>query len=160
MSDHTEATAQLADELDSLAARVGALLGTDIQLGIAARAAERAAQIVAELDTGEHPDAAADDLLALLWPDDPPLEWWRTPLGLLVAPSAAREDAPGWSRSEAAAVLGVTPGTVAQLVARGTLDPAPGRGISRLSVLTRVVRLNRAPAEGAAPLRGKGAVIR
>lgn len=138
-----QAGAQLADELGGLAARIGAVLGTDLQLAATERAQARAHLLVAELADGDHPDATSDDLLALLWPDDPPLDWWRTPLGLLCAPTAAREDAPGWSRSEAAEVLGVSPGTVAQLVARGTLDPATGGGVGRRSVLTRVVRLAR-----------------
>lgn len=154
-----QAAAQLADELSALATRLGAVLGTDLQLMIGQRAQSRAAALVAELANGEQPDEIADDLLALLWPDDPPLDWWRTPLGLLLAPTAAREDAPGWSRAEAATVLGVTPGTVAQLSARGTLDPAPGGGISRLSVLTRVVRLHRVSVDGVTPRRGKEAVI-
>lgn len=143
-----EAGAQLPDELGALAARIGAVLGTDLQLALTQRAQDRAGLLVAELTDGDHPDATADDLLALLWPDDPPLDWWRTPLGLLCAPTAVREDAPGWSRSEAAEVLGVSPGTVAQLVARGTLEPADGGGINRRSVLARVVRLagQRAPA--------------
>lgn len=142
MTHQDLAVEQLTDELAALAARLGAVLGTDLQLAATDRAQARAGSLVAELESGEHPDATADDLLALLWPDDPPLDWWRSPLGLLCAPTAARDgDAPGWSRSEAAAVLGVTPGTVAQLVARGTLEPATDGGISRRSVLTRMVRL-------------------
>lgn len=144
-----DAATQLADELGSLAARIGAVLGIDLHLAIDQRARDRAAWLVAEMIDGEHPDEIAADLLALLWPDDPPLDWWRTPLGLLVAPTTAREgDAPGWSRSETAAVLGVSPGTVAQLVARGTLEPAPGGGIGRRAVLTRLVRLASSQAVG------------
>lgn len=133
---------QLTDELAALAARVGAVLGTDLQLAITARASTRAAQLAGELADGQDPDATAADLLALLWPDDPPLDWWRTPLGLLIAPTAAQEqDAPGWTRAEAAEVLGRTPGTVAQLVARGSLPAAPGGGIERRAVLARLTRL-------------------
>ncbi|GAA2644494.1 hypothetical protein GCM10010399_93010 [Dactylosporangium fulvum] len=136
------AAAQLEDELGGLAARIGAVLGTDLQLALGERAQSRAAGLVAQLADGDLADETATDLLALLWPDDPDLEWWRTPLGLLVAPTAAREeDAPGWSRSETARVLGVSPGTVAQLGARGTLEQADGGGFSRRSVLTRLIRL-------------------
>lgn len=143
MAGHTEAAAQLEDELGALAARIGAVLGTDLQLVLVERARARAGWLVAQLADGDHPDATAADLLALLWPDEPDLEWWRTPLGLLVAPTAAQEDdAPGWSRAEAARVLGVSPGTVAQLGARGTeLEPAAGGGLSRRSVLSRLIRL-------------------
>lgn len=136
------AAAQLEDELAGLAARTGAVLGADVQLTMVQRAQYRAGWLVAQLADGDQPDATAADLLALLWPDDPPLEWWSTPLGLLIAPTAAREgDTPGWSRAEAARVLGVSAGTVAQLTARGTLEPAPAGGISRRSVLARLSRL-------------------
>lgn len=138
------ASVQLADELGALAARLGAVLGTDIQLAITGRAADRSAAIVGEITEGDHPDETVADLLALLWPDDPPLHWWRTPLGLLCAPTAAREaDAPGWSRAEAAEVLGVSTGTVAQLARRGTLEQVGGGALSRRSTLARMVRLNR-----------------
>lgn len=136
------AVAQLEDEMGGLAARLGAVLGTDIQLAVAGRVQDRAGALAAEIADGDEADATAADLLALLWPDDPPLSWWRTPLGLLCAPTAAQEpDAPGWSRAEAAQVLGVSPGTVAQLTARGTLDRTPDGQISRRAVLTRLARL-------------------
>lgn len=140
MSD--QAAAQLRDELDALTTRIGAVLGTDMQLMLTERARDRAAWLAAELDSGEHPDETAADLLALLWPDDPPLDWWRTPLGLLIAPTAAQEaDAPGWKQAEVAAVLGVSVGTVAQLGHRGGLDRATDGRFSRRSVLTRLIRL-------------------
>ncbi len=135
------AAVQLDGELGALAARVGAVLGTDVQLAITARGQDRAGWLVADLAGGDTADEVAADLLALLWPDDPPLDWWATPLGLLVAPTAAMEDGPGWSRAEAAAVLGVSAGTVAQLAARGTLGQAADGGLDRRSVLARLVRL-------------------
>lgn len=144
MSD--QAVAQLRDELDSLAARIGAVLGGAVQLAITQRTNERAGWLVGELADGDLPDETAADLLALLYPDDPPLNWWRTPLGLLIAPTAAREsDATGWSRAEAAAVLGKTPGTISQLIARGTLEQLDNGAVSRAAVLARLVRLS-APA--------------
>lgn len=140
-----QAVAQLRDELDGLAARVGAVLGTDMLHMLTQRSHERAEWLAAELDSGEHPDEVALDLLALLWPDDPPLDWWRTPLGLLVAATAAQEtDASGWKRTEAAAVLGVTDGTVAQLGHRGDVERAADGRFSRASVLTRLIRLSAA----------------
>lgn len=138
------AAAQLRDELGGLAARIGAVLGTDMQLMLIERASDRAGWLTAELANGAEADATAADLLALLYPDDPPLDWWRTPLGLLSAPTAAQElDAPGWTRAEAAAVLGVSDGTVAQLGHRGDLERAADGRFSRRSVLTRLARLTR-----------------
>lgn len=140
------AAAQLRDELGALAARVAAVLGTDLQALIMQRAEARADWLAAEISDGTFPDETAADLLALLWPDGPDLEWWRTPLGLLIAPTfAARHDGPGWSRGEAAVVLGVARGTVAQLVARGDLAQEPDGSVSRAAVLARLVRLAARP---------------
>lgn len=139
-----EAVAQLEDELGDLATRIGAVLGTDLQLSIIERAQARASWLVTELEAGQLPDETAADLLALLWPGDPPLDWWRTPLGLLVAPTAAQEpDAPGWTHAQAAVVLGVTRGTIGTMANRGTAERSSDGGISRSWVLARLVRLHR-----------------
>jgi hypothetical protein len=136
------AIAQLDDELGAVATRVGAVLGTDLHLALTARAHERAGWLVAQLRDGGQPDATAADLMALLWPDgDPDPSWWRTPLGLLIAPAAGMLPEDGWSRAEAAAVLGVSVGTVAQLVARRSIEQTTDGSCSRRSVLARLVRL-------------------
>jgi hypothetical protein len=94
---------------------------------------------------------AAMAVVALLFRGGPvPAEWWRTPLGLLVGPLLP--DAP-LTQDEAAAILGVTRGTVAVALSprRGTLarfdGPVPrGRGkptsgrVSRSAVLARLAR--------------------
>uniref|UniRef100_UPI001BD1179B hypothetical protein n=1 Tax=Rhizomonospora bruguierae TaxID=1581705 RepID=UPI001BD1179B len=89
MTDRADAArAQLADELGAVATALSAILGTDIHAILTQRIAERAGWLVAELESGALPDEIATDLLAVLWPhSDPDLEWWRTPLGLLVAPT-------------------------------------------------------------------------
>lgn len=56
------------------------------------------------------------------------------------ARSLGRDDAEAITHSVAAAMLGVHPGTVAQLVHRGTLDRHPDGGILRASVLQRLAR--------------------
>lgn len=141
-----DAATQLEDELAALAARIGAVLGTDLQLALIERARDRAERLVAELDGGQHPNETGADLLALLWPDDPPLDWWRSQLGLLIAPTAAQEDdAPAWTYAEAAAVLGRSVGTIKQLGHRGgpgDLERTADGRISRRSVLTRLARLH------------------
>jgi hypothetical protein len=88
------------------------------------------------------------DLMCLLWPARSPedcgqADWWRTPLGRLCARSLGRDDAEAVTHSVAAAMLGVTVGTVAQLVHRGSLDRHPDGGVLRASVLQRVDRLGR-----------------
>lgn len=86
------------------------------------------------------------DVMCLLWPEAAPEDcgqavWWRTPLGRLCARSLGRDDAEAVSQSVAAAMLGVTRGTIAQLVHRGTLDRHPDGGVLRASVLQRIDRL-------------------
>jgi excisionase family DNA binding protein len=70
------------------------------------------------------------------------------PLGLVIAPAVVArlttgqtEDDEGWTQAEAAEVLGVTRGTVAQLVTRGSLDRTADGSCTRASVLARLVRL-------------------
>ena len=59
-------------------------------------------------------------------------------LGRLCARSVDYGDSDSVTRSVAAAMLGVHPGTVAQLAHRGTLDRHPDGGITRASVLLRI----------------------
>lgn len=136
---------QIADELDrALVGPVRDLLGQDLGELLTARIDARTPAIAAALaqDTDDRLAAGtATDLLNALWPDgDPPSEWWRTPLGRLCARSVGHDDADAVTHSVAAAMLGVTRGTVAQLVHRGTLDRHPDGGITRASVLLRIAR--------------------
>lgn len=85
------------------------------------------------------------DLMCLLWSAAAPEDcghaaWWTTPLGRLCARSLGRDDAEAITHSVAAAMLGVHPGTVAQLAHRGTLDRHPDGGVLRSSVLQRIAR--------------------
>lgn len=75
------------------------------------------------------------DLAGVLWDVDPEPQWWRTPLGLAVARSVGRDDTVSVSRSVAAAMLNVHPGTVAQWAHRGKLGRHPDGGIQLASVL-------------------------
>lgn len=141
MSDVAE---QLLDEVAARASALGAVLGpemaTALDGAVAARVAEWAAQLASDDDR-----LAAQiviDLACVLWPDgcEPPAEWWRTPVGRLFARSLGRDDADAVTHSVAAAMLGVTRGTVAQMVHRGTLDRHPDGGVLRASVLHRLGR--------------------
>lgn len=133
---------QLSDELGILAAAVGALLGTDLVTLLSDRASQAAPHLVADLIDGPHGDEVAADLLAFLWPHgDPDLSWWRTPLGMAVAPHWAAHQDRGWTHAQAAEVLGVIRGTVAQLVARGDLARHPDGGVQVAGVIARLIRL-------------------
>lgn len=53
------------------------------------------------------------------------------------------DDGGAWTHQHAADVLGVSRGTVAQLVSRGTLARHPDGGVVRGSALARLCRLRR-----------------
>lgn len=151
------AATQCRDEIQAVARSLAALglEGLELEGGKKALSGP-AATIVANLaseDTkvARHTYAA---LMALLWPHQPPEQagrpdWWRTPLGQLCARQAADDGAVGVSSATAAAMLGVTKGTVAQMVSRGNLDRHSGggagptaTGVSRAGVLRRIIRDN------------------
>lgn len=140
----SQISAQLTDELDArLVGPVRDLLGLDLAETLTTRLRERAPMLAAQLATGDDRLAAATrvDVLHALWGDaDPDSDWWRTPVGRLCARSVGRDDADAVSHSVAAAMLGVTRGTVSQLVHRGTLDRHPDGGVTRASVLMRLAR--------------------
>ena len=119
------------------------------------------ARIAAALCDADRALNVVGDVIAALHPDgDPPLEWWRTPLGIAVAREVGCEETIAdpallhrlyglvpepWSRAQAGRVLGVSGGTVAQLLARGTVARHPGsdgvhRGVNRASVLAYLAR--------------------
>lgn len=140
---------QVADELDrALAGPAGALLGLDLaellRDRIAARAALIAGQLVQDIDDGLSAETVID-LMGCLWPHGSPekcgdADWWRTPLGRVCARSLGRDDAESVSHSVAAAMLGISRGSIAQMVPRGTLDRHPDGGVLRASVLQRLGR--------------------
>ena len=141
---------EVADQLrDEIEQRVGdwfAFLGTrDSYLTFEAEAvglADRLAMQVRSDDERERAEIVAD-LMATLWPrSEPPVEWWSTPLGLCIAASVGWDlDAVSVTQQAAAEMLGVTRGTVAQLVHRGDIERHPYGGLLRSSVLARLARL-------------------
>ena len=137
-----EVTAQLVDDLTAAGRRLGPVLGLDVADLIADRAAERAPLLAAQLCTDGDDRLVAqtvEDLLAALWPTgevDP--AWWRTPVGARCAASLGLGDTGAVTHSVAAAMLGVTPGTISQLTHRGTLARHPDGGVDRGAVLRRV----------------------
>lgn len=150
MTAQQDAAAQLTDEVSAIATALAALLGADLVTLLTDRADQAASRLTAELTNGGLCDETAADILALIWPhSDPDPSWWRTPLGLVIASHwAARQEGAGWTRVEAAEVLGVAPGTIAQLAARGTLERADGGRVSVASVVARLLRLAQERAGG------------
>ncbi|MFE9746421.1 hypothetical protein ACFYOT_16075 [Saccharothrix saharensis] len=72
-------------------------------------------------------------------PFDPPADWWRTPLGRVVARRMGHPAAQSVSYSVAGAMLGVTKQGVHDLVRRGKLARDPdGGGVTVASVRARL----------------------
>lgn len=144
MSLRSEVEAQLRDELHQRAYPLGVLAGPDAALDWPAALEQRAGVLAAQLCQDEDDHLAAEtviDVMAALWPTgDPPPEWWTTPLGRVVARSVGADDAEVVTHSVAAAMLGVTRGTIAQLVHRGKLDRHPDGGVLRSSILQRIAQ--------------------
>lgn len=139
--------AQLTEELGQRAWELAALLGPDVADELRRRIRSAVPILAAQLLQDDDDRLAAQtviDVMCALWPhgqpEDADPDWWRTALGRACARSLGRADAESVSQSVAAAMLGVTRGTVAQLVARGTLDRHPDGGVLRASVLQRLAR--------------------
>ncbi|QFZ16926.1 hypothetical protein [Saccharothrix syringae] len=71
-------------------------------------------------------------------PFDPPADWWRTPLGRVVARRMGHPAAHAVSYSVAGAMLGVTKQGVHDLVRRGKLVRDPEGGVTVASVMGRL----------------------
>lgn len=136
---------QLADELDArLVGPVTSLLGLDLGEMARERLTARVPMLAGQLTSDDDrlvAETVIDVMLALWGVDDPPEQWWRTPLGLRCAASLAGQPGGAFSRASAARMLGVHVGTVDQLLSRGTLERHPDGGLTAGSVLARVARL-------------------
>ncbi len=121
-----------------------ALRGADLAAELPARAEQAAPRIAAQLrgdDDHEVAQTVIDLAAAGVIPDDPLPGWWATPLGRMTARSIGHPAAEAVTHSVAAAMLGVTRGTIAQLVHRRTLDRHPDGGVTAASVRARLARL-------------------
>lgn len=142
-----DAAAQLTDELGRRLHALAALDGPAAVLAADAQTGQIVGRIVGALCSEDDRLAAEAviDLMAALWPDgtEPPHDWWSSPVGRIVARSIGADDAEAVTQSVAAAMLRVTRGTIAQLVARGTLDRHPDGGVLRSSVMQRLATRGR-----------------
>jgi len=133
---HDDLIDAVTDALSATAVTWAALLGTDAGLLLDERIRQAAPRIAAQLHTrGEQAGTAADLLDLLGHPGDADPGWWATVLGQTVAHAL---DDPGVSRAQAAQILGVSPGTVAQLTHRRALARVAGGRVSLISVLDRL----------------------
>lgn len=143
MSAAEEVRAQLAEEISARSYALGALLGVHVMEAMSRSVELRAPIWAAQLVQDDDDRLAAQtviDVMAVLWPTDPPAEWWRTPLGRVCARSIGTDDAESVSHSVAAAMLGIGRGSIGPMVSRGNLDRHPDGGVVRASVLARLAR--------------------
>lgn len=144
-ADLATLTAQIADELDTrLTDQIAKLLGHDLRDLISGRIAAKAPTLASLIThTEEHIRwLTVTALMTTLWPtatpeesDEP--EWWLTPLGRACARVLADENDESITQLVAARMLGITRGSVAQMVARGNL-PRHEPGVSRSAILRRI----------------------
>jgi hypothetical protein len=71
-------------------------------------------------------------------PFDPPADWWRTPLGRVMARRVGHPGAEAVPYSVAGAMLGITRQGVHDLVARGKLRQHENGGVATSSVRDRI----------------------
>lgn len=104
----------------------------------------RAGRWAAQLRDGDDTTAvrAAVRLIATLYPDDrafdPPVDWWATPLGRVVARRVGHPAAESVSYATAGAMLGITRQGVHDLVRRGRLPRHPDGGVPSAAVRDRL----------------------
>lgn len=139
-----DAAAQLVDAIADIVSGLAAL-DPGLSIEWTGSSADRLVAQLAQDDDDRLAAQTCIDVMCVLWPHAAPedcgrADWWQTPLGRLCARSLGRDGAEEVSHSVAAAMLGVTRGTVAQLVHRGTLDRHPDGGVLRSSVLARIAR--------------------
>ena len=104
---------------------------------------------------GDDPTAtrAAMRVVATLYPDDgpfePPLDWWRTPLGQTVVRRIGHPAAESVSYAVAGAMLGISRQGVHDLVTRGKLVRHEAGGVTPASVRARLLAGDEGPARHA-----------
>ncbi|MCW3817803.1 hypothetical protein ONA91_25460 [Micromonospora sp. DR5-3] len=73
-------------------------------------------------------------------PFDPPLDWWRSPLGQIVARRVGHPTAEAVSYAVAGAMLGITRQGVHDLASRGKLARHPAGGVLSAAVRDRLLQ--------------------
>lgn len=144
-----EIASQLRDELHARAYPL-AVLGEPEAVGRldTDRVAERiAAQLAEAIDAGDDRLLAETviDVMCALWPtEDPPPEWWQSPVGRTCAHSVGDTDhTDAVTQSVAAAMLGLAVGSIGPMIARGDLDRGQDGGVTVASIKRRITRRRR-----------------
>lgn len=146
MPTHDELVGHLTRLLDiRLLDPLEILLDGDDAVGALRRLVRiRAEQWARRLRQGDDRTALATALrlVSTLYPDDtafdPPADWWRTPLGQVVARRVGHPTATTVSYAVAGAMLGITRQGVHDLVRRGKLSRHPDGGVYPTSVRDRL----------------------
>ena len=146
MSSHAALTGQIVRLLDiRLLDPLEILLeGDDAVAALRQLVRRRAGQWATQLLDGDDTTAvrAAVRLIATLYPDDrafdPPVDWWRTPLGGVVARRVGHPGAESVSYATAGAMLGITRQAVHDLVRRGRLPRHLDGGVPSAAVRDRL----------------------
>jgi hypothetical protein len=138
---------EVGEQLDPIIALIGhhhagpiTTMSDALHREIAGRADEWADRLLDHTDP--HRNALARTIMRAINPwGVGRLSWWRTPLGLAIAPAIipTLSDLDTVSHADAAAILGVHRGTVARL-SRGAIDRNPEGSLLLASVLTRLIR--------------------
>jgi hypothetical protein len=133
---------QIAHELGDLLDRLVGIIGQDeavdvLQTRIEARGRLLAGQLLGE-DEKLDGQTVIDLANALFPAGEPPVGWWRTPLGRAVATSVGHPSAEAVPHSVAGAMLGITRQGVGDLVARHKLDRHPDGGVAVASIRARL----------------------
>lgn len=122
------------------------LFGDDAAIAYLHRRCQTEAKAWAAALLGNDDEAAVSTvmtLIAALYPGDapfdPPVDWWRTPLGQVVIRRVGHPAAESVSLSTAGAMLGMTKQGVHDLVRRGKLTRHEDGGVTTESVRARLI---------------------
>ncbi|MFD2764250.1 hypothetical protein [Micromonospora eburnea] len=120
--------------------------GHDAVDSLRAVAHQRSRSLAATMVSGDDRAAyaAIARVISTLWPGDgpfdPPLDWWRSPLGQIVARRVGHPTAESVSYAVAGAMLGITRQGVHDLAVRGKLARHPEGGVRSASVRDRLLQ--------------------
>jgi hypothetical protein len=114
--------------------------GDDVVDAVRELVRRRAGRWAETMRTGSDTEAImlAARLIATLYAEEPPADWWSTPLGQIVAQRAGHPWAESVSYATAGAMLGITRQGVHDLVRRGRLPRHPDGGVPSAAIRDRL----------------------